>query len=267
MRLVHGNAGGNTEIDHSVYLQFQGLAKLPGVWHAVFPRYRLDESGDRIPFNLGLNGDAPQERIWADRRRVMQAAGARLAVFAHQVHGVQVGVWDSDASRGRKIAGDHIRLTGDALVSNVPGAALFIQTADCQSIVMIDPVRRVVANVHSGWRGSIGNIISASVDVMSGQFGCDPADIHCGVGPSLGPCCAEFVQYKKEIPAQYWPYRRPGDLFDFWRISVDQLTAKGVARNHIEISTICTLCNQHLFYSYRGEGARAGRFAAVVVLR
>ncbi|MBI5062409.1 MAG: laccase domain-containing protein [Desulfatitalea sp.] len=247
------------------YLQFGVLASVPGLWHGVFPRYALDESGRRRSFNLGLNGTAPEPQVWRNRQQMLTAGGGRQAVFARQVHGADVALWERPERLERSPAEGHY-LSGDALVTDVPGAALVIQTADCQSVVLADPMRRVVANVHSGWRGSIQNVVGQTVGVMVARYGCRAEDIVGGIGPSLGPCCAEFVNYHQEIPGRYWSYRRPGDLFDFWRLSVDQLAAAGVPRERIEVSGICTRCNPHLFYSYRGEGKAAGRFAAMVVL-
>jgi len=249
------------------YLTFATLARVPGLWHGVFLRHARNGQTGGISLNLGLHGIDPEERVWENRRRVMAVAGASLGVFAHQVHGVQAGVWDASAAGRRNSASGFVRLSGDALITDQPGAALFIQTADCQSVMLVDPVRRVAANIHSGWRGSIGNVIGNTIEQMAARFGCRPGDLFGAVGPSLGPCCAEFVHYRHEIPRQYWGYRRPGDLFDFWRLSVDQMAAEGVPRQHVAVSGICTRCNQHLFYSYRGEGRQAGRFAAVIGLK
>lgn len=259
MHLIHHN--------DIAYFQFRLLADLPGIWHGVFPRFAFDGSKGRVPFNLGLHGLDPEKTVWRNRRQAMNTVGLSFSVFANQVHGVEVAVWKTKHADGREKDNNHVRLDGDALVTDVRDAALFIQTADCQSIVLVDPVKRVVANIHSGWRGSVGNIVGQTVDTMNEQFNCDPENIHCGIGPSLGPCCAEFIHYRREIPKYYWKYRYSGNLFDFWRMTTDQLTQKGVVRNHIESSNICTRCNPHLFYSYRGEKERAGRFAAVIALR
>lgn len=248
------------------YMQFPLLAFLPGIWHGVFLRDTVAPDGTRAAFNLGVNGVEPDSDVWVRRRRAMAAAGAEGAVFAHQVHGTQVAVWDGGSFSGGYGGADHVRLAGDALVTAASEVALFIQTADCQSVLMVDPVQRVVANVHSGWRGSIGNIIGRTVATMAARFGCRPENLYCAIGPSLGPCCAEFVHFRREIPEPFWGYRRQGDLFDFWRMSVDQLTATGVPSRQIAVSGICTRCNGHLFFSYRGEGARAGRFAAAIML-
>jgi copper oxidase (laccase) domain-containing protein len=131
---------------------------------------------------------------------------------------------------------------------------------------MCDPIRQVVANVHSGWRGSIINIIGRTVNAMEKHFGCDPAQIQAGIGPSLGPCCAEFVNYETEIPEKFWHHKDAGHHFDFWSISQDQLMDAGVLKANIENCQICTKCHTDLFFSYRGEGT-TGRFASVIGLK
>jgi YfiH family protein len=132
--------------------------------------------------------------------------------------------------------------------------------------MVYDPVRRVVANIHSGWRGSIGNIIGRTLQEMTAAFGTAAGDVVAGIGPSLGPCCAEFVHYRKEIPRSFWPYKNADHHFNFWAISHDQLCEAGVPTEHIFASQLCTRCHTDRFFSYRGEGT-TGRFAAVIGLR
>ncbi|MBW1984000.1 MAG: polyphenol oxidase family protein, partial [Deltaproteobacteria bacterium] len=94
---------------------------------------------------------------------------------------------------------------------------------------------------------------------------CKSSDLIAGIGPSLGPCCAEFVNYKKEIPEAYWTYKNQDNYFDFWAVSKDQLCNAGVLPENTHLSKICTKCHTDRFYSYRGEGT-TGRFAAVIGL-
>ncbi|RJQ76899.1 MAG: peptidoglycan editing factor PgeF [Desulfobacteraceae bacterium] len=247
------------------YLQFPGLAIAPGLWHGILTRFLSEGDGRRTPLNMGLNCGDSDRRVWANRRGLMTAIGSRRAVFARQIHADQVGVWDH--VQDQLLNGEHVDLPGDALVTDVPGTVLIIQTADCQSVLLFDPVKRVIGNVHSGWRGSIRNVVGRTVRTMMERYDCRPQDLICGIGPSLGPCCAEFVHFRREIPEAYWGYRREGDLFDFWQMSVDQLAQAGVARRSISVSGLCTRCNQHLFYSYRGEGKKTGRFVAAIQLK
>jgi YfiH family protein len=186
-----------------------------------------------------------------------------LGVFARQVHGTEVRMVSTTAgSTGQ----GGIRVNGDALATTRNDNALVIQVADCQPVLIADPTKKAAANVHSGWRGSIDNIIGRTIGALVTQLGCRPQNMIAAIGPSLGPCCAEFVNYRKEIPSRYWKYRRAGDLFDFWRISIDQLVDAGVPIKAISVAGICTRCNQHLFFSYRGQ-KNTGRFAAVIGIR
>jgi YfiH family protein len=137
------------------------------------------------------------------------------------------------------------------MVTAQPGQFLVVTVADCQPILMYDPRRRVVANVHSGWRGSVTNVAGRTLAVMTERFGCDPADVQVGIGPSLGPCCAEFVNYRQEIPRELWGYRRDSVYFDFWAMSRDQLTGAGVPPDHIHISELCTKAHGQFFHTGR----------------
>jgi YfiH family protein len=142
---------------------------------------------------------------------------------------------------------------------------LTILVADCQPVMLYDPVRAVVANIHSGWRGSIADIIGRTVAVMKERFACRPAEIIAGIGPSLGPCCAEFVNYRQEIPEALWSYQVSDNHFDFWALSRDQLVWAGLLPEHIETGGICTRCHSDLFFSYRAA-QQTGRMAAVIGL-
>lgn len=244
--------------------QFPGLARVSGLFHGITTCFSVNNRVKQ-PFNIGLNCGDPCESVWDNRHRMLSAFAAGLGVFAHQEHGVQVAVWPDhlDQQGQTPIDPPFAHLKGDALVTSVSGHALVIQTADCQSVLLVDPIKRVAANVHSGWRGSVSNLLSGTIAVMKARWGCRPGDILGAIGPSLGPCCAEFIHYREEIPKHYWDYRIKNNHFDFWQISVDQLQGEGVPANQIEVSRICTRCNQHLFFSYRGN-KHCGRFASLI---
>ena len=245
------------------YLQFPALASLTDFFHGVFLRTAMDSEGRFKSFNIGIKCQDPEPVVQRNRKRMLTCFGQPAGVYACQVHGTEVGVLvrtDPELSRG------DIRINGDALVTVRRDSALVIQVADCQPVVIADPVAKVAANVHSGWRGSISDVIGRTIKILTTEFGCRPQNMVAGIGPSLGPCCAEFVNYRQEIPDRYWRYRQSGDLFDFWQLSTDQLTRAGVPLNAISVAGMCTKCNQHLFFSYRGQ-RQTGRFAAVIGIR
>ena len=238
---------------------FAHLAAQEGLDHAVSTREGGVSRPPHQSLNLAYAGDDQPEAVAENRRRLQRAFSPGRLVFSRQVHGADVA-----AIRMPVDAGDFpVVATADAMVTDRPGLLLTILVADCQAVLMFDPRRRVVANVHSGWRGSIVNVIGATVTVMHRAFGCHPADILAGVGPSLGPCCAEFRNYRREIPRSLWSYRVADHHFDFWKLSRDQLKAAGLGADRIVSGRICTRCHPERFYSYRA-GDRTGRFAAVI---
>ncbi len=244
---------------------FEILAGLEGVRHGVFER----RPGASAPPWDGLNvsfavGDPPAA-VQRNRQAVAAGLGARRLLFARQVHGEGIAVIDAatDLEGWERNGGPP---AADALVTDRPGVFVAVAVADCQPILIADPVRRVVAAVHAGWRGSALDLPGKTVERMVAAFGCRPADLRVGIGPSLGPCCGEMRHYAEELPPALWRYRRPGTAhFDFWAASRDQLLARGVLPERIEVSGLCTRCSPERFFSYRAEKT-TGRFPAAIGL-
>ena len=247
------------------FYQFENLAQFAEIRHGIFTRHFGISPAPFASLNVSSGlGDA-KDHIQQNRRVIVRAMGGHDLICAQQVHGDQVLLLNPDQSfRGE--GGLCCLGTGDAMITAAVGKLLMIQLADCQSILLYDTNLQVVANIHSGWRGSIRNIAGRTVAAMKYHFGSDPAHLLAGIGPSLGPCCAEFIHYRKEIPKRLWSYKVSQHHFDLWAISHDQLCAAGISPDHIENSNICTRCNTALFFSYRGEG-QTGRFASVIGLK
>jgi YfiH family protein len=244
--------------------EFDHLAAFGELEHGITTRRGGYSTTPFQELNLALGvGDDPAA-VARNRRRVFRRFAGR-PVLLRQVHGVRV-VTVARKDAGLVVGGGPPPTEGDALITDVPGVALTVLVADCQAVLLYDPVRGVVGNVHSGWRGSVGNIIGAAVGAMAARFGCRPEDIRAGVGPSLGPCCAEFIHYRRELPPAFWDYRVGARHFDFWAASFDQLTTAGLRPERIRISRVCSRCRSGEFFSYRAARI-TGRFAAVIGLR
>ena len=203
-------------------------------------------SGVFASLNLSLYvGDEP-DRVRENRRRILAALGLQDLVSLKQVHGDQILVLDRIPEITEDIPGF------DAVISTVPGLALLIQQADCQAVLLHDPKVQVVAAVHSGWRGSVANIIGKTVARMQAALGVNPKDLRAVISPSLGPCCAEFVNFRTELPEWMWRFVVPDRTahFDFWAMSRKQLVEAGLLPDHIAVAGICTCCNRD-FFSFR----------------
>jgi YfiH family protein len=257
----------NGHIGHNglTVLRFPVLEEFDEVRHAVYAR----RGGlSREPYrSLNTSFGVGDDPVWVEgnRQKLQIAQDAAELIFCRQVHGSGVCVVSASADPEIQNRAATPPVC-DALISAAPGKHLVIQVADCQPVLVYDPVRKSVGNIHSGWRGSIHNIIGRTISAMSENFGSRAKDLIAGIGPSLGPCCAEFVNYRREIPPPYWSYKIANDHFDFWALSRDQLVEAGLVPENIFVSDLCTRCRTDLFFSYRGEG-RTGRFAAVIGMR
>jgi hypothetical protein len=243
------------------HLEFNHFNRLGFLSHGIFTRAGGFSTAPFDDLNVGLSTGDCRNTVLKNRALISRTLGGGTPVYLNQIHSDTVLVLKKDeAGNVPQITGDSV---ADAVVTDIPDLALVIQVADCQAVILVDPVKRVVANIHSGWKGSVSNIIARSVDAMEETFGSTPGDILAGIGPSLGPCCAEFINYRTEIPEHLWRYKDGNDHFDFWRISHDQLEERGVKSGNIIRAGICTRCSSDTYFSYRREKV-TGRFASVV---
>ena len=207
-------------------LQFELLSEFPNLTHGCFLRLNLNEA----------NG-------MPNRQKVQAALGIDHLVSAQQCHGKEV--WEV---RGGAVSGSR---KSDALVTTCSNLGLLITHADCQAAIIYDPIHHVVANVHSGWRGSVQNIYAEAIEFLQTKHGSSPVDLLVGISPSLGPQRAEFIHYQTELPEPFWQFQTEPNFFDFWEISRWQFGQCGILPHHIEVAGICNYSNPDIAFSYR----------------
>ncbi len=253
------------EIQNVSFLQFPNLEPFTAIHHAIFTRRGGYSQAAFRSLNISFGIGDKHIYVQKNRDLIARCLESERLVFIRQVHGNDVLVFKNGESANDAVLNSETPRKADALVTDITGLSLVIQVADCQPVLLYDPVRNIIANVHSGWRGSALNILRRVVKIMEQRFGSQAKNMVAGIGPSLGPCCAEFVNYRKELPQSFWKYRTDHNHFDFWEISKSQLIKAGVEETNISLSQICTRCNLDQFYSYRGEKV-TGRFAIVISL-
>jgi polyphenol oxidase len=237
------------------------FADLPEVVHGFFTRQGGASTGVYQSLNVSLAVGDRREPVAENLGRMRRALGLGQLAGAGQVHGSRAAVITSpDQAREEDIP------EVDILVTTVPGLGLLIKQADCQVVMFCDPVNRVVANVHCGWRGQVHNILGETVRLLQSRFGTRPDDLYAAVGPSLGPCCAEFKNFRREFPPDLWDYQVRPTYFDLWRLSRDQLVAAGLRAARLDLAGLCTRCGVDEFFSYRRDRL-TGRQGAIIGLR
>jgi len=187
-------------------------------------------------------GDTP-ENVTQNRHKIKKMLGVKYLASSEQVHSDKVFAFNSLT--------DDVEVEGyDALITRTPGIGLLIQQADCQAILLHDPVRMAIGAIHCGWRGNVLNIIKTTVDQLQKEYQTDPASLRAVISPSLGPCCAEFIHFRSKLPAHFKQFQTTPEYFDFRAISRFQLIKAGVPGANIDVINICTACNKN-FFSYR----------------
>ncbi len=177
-------------------------------------------------------------------------------VFAKQVHGKKISLITKENMFSLKET--------DGLYTREKNIALAICHADCQAAVFFDPIQKIIACIHVGWRGLVLNIYKEMVDAFVHQ-GSKISDILVAISPSIGPCHAEFHNYKEIFPKEFFSFRED-HLFNLWQIAKKLLTDSGILEKNIEISEICTYDNPKDYYSFRREKI-TGRHATVVFIK
>ncbi len=221
--------------------------------------------------NLGEGTSDRMDRVQANREIVRKVLGIDKILFPRQLHGSSV---QRITSRNQDV-----QPHADALYTTEKNIGLAVTHADCQGAIFYDPVHEAVGVAHCGWRGSVQNIYARLIDAMQREIGTKPHNLIVCVSPSLGSCCAEFVNYKQELPKDFWNFKGSKPLhFDLMEISRWQLSKSGVLDKNIEFASegssdpygeedsICTKCNP-TYFSYRRDKEMAGRNATIVALQ
>lgn len=220
------------------WYEFELLQPHP-VCHGVFVKY-LD--GASCPFY---------------QKRIQEFLGLSKFVFGQQVH--QDQIQEIQIESFEPIA------TCDGLITSVPHVGLGVYHADCQAALFYDPNKKVVANIHCGWRGNQQNILGKTVEKLKESKGCRPEDLLVCISPSLGPHRSEFIDYEKMWPETFHHYQFKPYHFDLWKMSEDQLLLSGVLQKNIEIAKICTFEEEKNFYSYRRDRTTKRNFTMIAL--
>jgi len=231
--------------------------------YAMFNRRGGLSSGPYASLNVGDRLGDLKEAVQENRSLVKRTMVVSRLLSARQIHGTGIYCLTDYPSGDREVE------DSDALITDLADVGLMIQQADCQAVLLFDPVRQVIAAVHCGWRGSVQGILGRVVAVMTENYGTVPAELQAVISPSLGPCCAEFINYRQELPEEFRRFMVRPDYFDFWAISRYQLEQAGMSRQRVRVAGVCTCCSDD-YFSYRratrkGNGL-TGRNCSVIAL-
>jgi YfiH family protein len=278
-------------------LQAPALKRIPWLVHGFSTRLggATTVYGGKA-LNLGFTKQDKRETVERNRSKFLLKVGAGETgkpwplITLRQIHSDLIHVVRSPEPG---------RLAGDGLITNVPGVALAILTADCFPVLMVDRKNKAVGAFHAGWRGTVQRIAEKGLGIMRQEFGTRPRDVWAVIGPGIQQCCYEVGEEVKSQFASQFPYgdelfrevrhsdavrekypllfmnmRAPGhgDLciklhLDLREANRRQLLSAGVPNRQITALEHCTACNTRRFFSHRAEKGHTGRMMAVIGIR
>ncbi|HZU29904.1 MAG TPA: peptidoglycan editing factor PgeF [Candidatus Angelobacter sp.] len=243
--------------------------------------------------NLGFTKDDRRENVEKNRAKFLHAAGVAKPwplVTLRQIHSDLVHVVRS--RNPEKIA-------GDGMVTDVPGVALGILTADCFPVLVVDTKNKAVGAFHAGWRGTVKRIVEKGLGMMRLEFGSRVEDIFAAIGPGIQNCSFEVGEeveeafhtqfayaaelfhtvqesdvVREKYPMLFMNQRAPGHGDPCIKLHLNlseanrrQLLAFGVPPDQITIFPDCTVCSPRKFFSHRAQHGLTGRMMAMIGIK
>ena len=257
------------------FLSADGITAAGGAAHGFSTRLGGVSQGMWASLNLGVSrGDDP-DHVRENYRRFLAAIGAEGGKLAmtNQVHGGTVHTVTTADVKGDPY--DKVGFEADGLMTDLPGVTLMIYTADCIPILFYDPVRRVVAAIHAGWRGTAAGIAAQAVERMRDVYGCRAEDILAAIGPGIGPDCFETHE---DVPnamtaalstavLSHIKIKENGKFaVDLKGINARRLEQAGLDPEHIGVCGECTACLADKYWSHRRLGTNRGSMASAIQL-
>ncbi len=259
-----------------LYLTFPKIENVGGVRHAFSTRLGGVSKGDCASMSFGFSLGDNKDDVLKNYEIFCDAFGAKAenCVLSQQTHTANLRiVTKEDIGKGLYRERDYSDI--DGLVTNERGVVLVTQYADCTPLAFYDPVKKVVATSHGGWRGTVQEIAAKTVGLMQSRFGCDPENILCGIGPNIGQCCYEVddpvineinkLSYL-DTPACYTVKGDGKYMLDLREVNREILIHAGIKPENIDVADLCTCCNADVFHSHRATKGKRGTLAMMIAL-
>lgn len=250
------------------FITFPIFEKFPELRHAFTTRHGGVSEGYfgkiNLSFNMGDNRDAVIENYSIICKAL--DIDVKDVVISRQTHTTNVKTVGKE-NVGTGIFREYDYNDVDGLITNDTSVALVTHGADCCLLSFYDPVRRVVASSHAGWRGTAGEIGGVTVNIMIEKYGCSPKDIVAAVAPSIGPCCYEvdapvYSEFSKlkylDLSAIFKENGGGKYMLNLWEANKQIMMHYGILEENIEVTDICTCCQSEHFHSHRATVGKRG---------
>lgn len=262
------------EIEDFEYITFPTFEKYDDLLHCFTTRKGGVSRGSFESMNIGFSTGDSNENV----KRNIEIMAERLSikvddiVETNQTHTNTIK-YVTEEHKGKVFEESPFKDV-DGIYTDKRKLVLMSFHADCTPVFFYDSVKKVIGLAHAGWRGTLLNIAGKMVKAFVNDFNSDPKDIKTAIGPSLGSCCfevdkdvADLFLSENEDYRNFMKIRGPKYHFNLWGINKYLLMKEGINEENIEVSGICTKCNNDLFFSHRGQGGKRGLLAGILMMK
>lgn len=258
-------------------LKYPMLEKTGIVEHCFTTRMGGVSEGIFSTLNLSFTRGDKKEAVEENFKRLAKAMGVQYEnfVFTDQTHTTNVRkVTKEDAGKG--LIKERGYTDVDGLITNEPGLVLSTFFADCVPLYFVDQVNHAIGMSHSGWRGTVNRMGKVTIEAMQKEYGTNPADLVCAIGPSICQDCYEVSEDVAEVFQSAFPGKEKEILIDkkngkyqldLWKANEIILTEAGVKTENIAVTNICTCCNGKYLFSHRASQGKRGNLGGFLVLK
>ena len=257
--------------DRLCYYTIDSFTESGIVKHCFTTRHGGVSGGVYESMNLRLSSGDSMDNILKNYQIISGEIGIddKKLVLSKQVHEANIADVTSD-DVGNGIYKENRFTSADALVTNETGVPLVTFYADCVPVFLLDTKRKVLALVHSGWKGTVLEISHLTVLHMINKYSSSPEDIIAAIGPSISKCHFEVGEEVGRVFYEHGMGEWVDESFEKPHIDLkgcifSQLTRAGIKKGNITVSDICTFCDED-FYSHRRMGDDRGTMAAFAQL-
>lgn len=234
------------------------------------------EGVSRPPYNslnLGMNTQDQQANVEGNRSLLARAFGIsqEALVTPRQVHGSDILV----INEPNEDFSHFLSVEGDAVITNQPNVMIGVCVADCAPILLCDPINKVIAVVHAGWKGTAARLVAKAVEGMRSEFGSKPAQLQAAIGPCIKQCCYEVDEPVKKAFLQNdisWDSCTELNSSGKWQLDLatvnrELLLLSGLPADAIQVAEQCVCCHSEQFFSYRRDKEESGRQMGFIMLK
>ena len=211
-------------------------------------------------FNLSYSVDDEKEIIDSNRKLFFGGLGLneKMVSYQKQVHEDKINTVSSFGSCGES----------DALITTKKNLGLAISSADCPAIFIYDPIQKVIAAVHSGWKGTEKKILKKTIEKLKNDFHSDASNLVCYIGPSISQKNYEVgEEVASKFDKKFLSVNGNKFYLNLSEANYKMLTDEGVKEANIQVSDLCTYEYETLLHSYRRDGQKSGRALGVIAMK